>query len=849
VNQTYSDLQIICINDGSTDNCPVILDEYAQKDERLTVIHQQNTGQGIAKFNAFPLIRGKYTMTVDADDWIDLDTVEKCVRTAQEKDADVVVFTFDRREEDGTKNDAETASCLQWQFAVTVNEEGIAKDKSEIIMTHTFSGKLFLTELLLTNFTRPGERMAEDCVTLWQVIPAAQRIVFLPDHLYHYRIVGSSCCNTQGRHHLGSLNNCRIIYEELMKRGQYQAYRDCFLRFLLSAISGNFYRTLDEDRYEFLRQFRALLTSEMKDFYRTAALIGEHRYWLKKYKILENDDAVFDKHIKIALAEDDLCEIEEKIRKLKGKREPVKIKTILVDTARRISRRIFGVGTVGTFILRVRQFLGKIKERWIYSSSDERTAHERSLDNLCVGGQATPKPQWSFNPSTEGANAGAEGADENNKLISVVIPVYNVEKYLRECLDSVIHQTYRNLQIISVNDGSTDDSLAILKEYAMKDNRIEIIDKENGGLSSARNAAYPHIKGKYTLFIDSDDWIDPQLCEKVYTKAESEQADITVFFYQTEDEQGSLRADWMWHTISQETKTTVADKSQILHSPSVCCKLWRTGFLQTNNIYCPNGLSTEDVAFTWKAVVLASKIAVVQEPFYHYRQNPVSLKHKPGKHAFDILLVLRLVREFLETSGNYVAYKEAFHSRTLMYFYYEYGMCAEELRPLFVQQMAFHLNDADKDLYRRKKLPEHLMAWMGQHFDGMLSPSTEFAEKNYFIKGGYREDPQPHWSFSPSTAGTNENNELISVVIPVYNVEKYLRECLDSVIHQTYRNLQIICVNDGSTDGSLAILKEYATKDNRIEIIDKENGGLSSARNVAYPHIKGKYTLFIDSDD
>jgi hypothetical protein len=278
-------------------------------------------------------------MTVDADDWIDLDTVEKCVRIVQEKDADVVVFTPDKRNEDGTKNDDETAGCLRWQFSVSVNDDGMATDKSEVITTNSFWGKLFLTELLLTNFTCPGNRMAEDCVAFWQVIPAAKRIVFLPENLYHYRIVGTSCCNTQGRHHLDSLNSCRIIYEQLVKRGQYQEYRDCFLRFLLSAISCNFYRTLDEYRYEFLRQFRALLTKEMKDYYRNTPLWRTHWCWLKRYGILEDNDAVFDKHIKIALAEDDIDEAKEKIRKLKGKHKPVK--TILVDTARRISRRIF----------------------------------------------------------------------------------------------------------------------------------------------------------------------------------------------------------------------------------------------------------------------------------------------------------------------------------------------------------------------------------------------------------------------------------------------------------------------------------------------------------------------------
>src|SRR5215469_13757361 len=105
-------------------------------------------------------------------------------------------------------------------------------------------------------------------------------------------------------------------------------------------------------------------------------------------------------------------------------------------------------------------------------------------------------------------------------IISIIIPVYNVEPYLRQCLDSVVNQTMRDIQIICVNDGSPDNSRAILQEYANRDSRIEIIDKPNGGQSSARNAAYPHIRGKYTLFVDSDDWIERDLCEKTYRKAE-----------------------------------------------------------------------------------------------------------------------------------------------------------------------------------------------------------------------------------------------------------------------------------------------------------------------------------------
>ena len=107
----------------------------------------------------------------------------------------------------------------------------------------------------------------------------------------------------------------------------------------------------------------------------------------------------------------------------------------------------------------------------------------------------------------------------NNISISIVVPVYNVEKYLRQCLDSIINQTFKDFECICVNDGSTDKSLSILQEYANKDNRIKIIPQKNIGLAGARNTALSVASGKYVLFVDSDDYIDINLCEALYKDA------------------------------------------------------------------------------------------------------------------------------------------------------------------------------------------------------------------------------------------------------------------------------------------------------------------------------------------
>lgn len=119
----------------------------------------------------------------------------------------------------------------------------------------------------------------------------------------------------------------------------------------------------------------------------------------------------------------------------------------------------------------------------------------------------------------------------DNKLISIIIPIYNVEKYLERCLESVICQTYRNLEIILINDGSTDNSSKICDKYAKKDHRIIVIHKENGGVSSARNRGIELAKGEYIGFVDSDDYIEPNMYEELYNEAVISDADIVMANY------------------------------------------------------------------------------------------------------------------------------------------------------------------------------------------------------------------------------------------------------------------------------------------------------------------------------
>ena len=135
---------------------------------------------------------------------------------------------------------------------------------------------------------------------------------------------------------------------------------------------------------------------------------------------------------------------------------------------------------------------------------------------------------------------------KNQPLISIIIPVYNVERYLAQCLDSVINQTYRNLEIICVNDGTRDSSGQILEQYAQKDGRIVVIVQENQGLSGARNTGLKHVHGKYIMFVDSDDWIELETCEEAVIAAEKHNADLVMWSYVREFEHESKEKYMFW---------------------------------------------------------------------------------------------------------------------------------------------------------------------------------------------------------------------------------------------------------------------------------------------------------------
>lgn len=241
-----------------------------------------------------------------------------------------------------------------------------------------------------------------------------------------------------------------------------------------------------------------------------------------------------------------------------------------------------------------------------------------------------------------------------NQLVSILLPVYNVEQYLPLCLDSVINQTYKNLQIVLIDDGSKDGSWAIMQEYAKRDNRIEIYHQENQGVAATRNHLLEKVKGDYVLFVDSDDWIELNMVEFLVEKSRTKDADIVVCGMVKNDE--ACGEEYREEVMDQETTV----KKFLFHkelSGSLWNKLVKTSLLQ--DIRFDNRISYgEDALFCWYVLQRVHTVVQTDKQLYHYRMNDTSISHQnwtPEKKGSGHLVWTKIVEETSELWPQYLS--------------------------------------------------------------------------------------------------------------------------------------------------------------------------------------------------
>ena len=381
----------------------------------------------------------------------------------------------------------------------------------------------------------------------------------------------------------------------------------------------------------------------------------------------------------------------------------------------------------------------------------------------------------------------------NQELVSIIVPIYNVENYLRQCLDSIQNQTYKKFECIMINDGSTDSSQQIAEEYLV-DSRFKLINQSNKGLSGARNTGISHIREESTFvaFVDSDDCIYPDFLE---TLTEHIEDDVDIIERMIEYYSDEIKMDNISHNFEKQILTTQNEKLRKFAlnelRVSVFPKLYRKNLLTED--FFPKGWIFEDLAVVPELVSHSRKWIKLPKVIYGYRIRPNSITTKEfSEEKLDVFKIFGKYDLFFKDESD--------------------------VTKLLVEKIKYlHLNYHD----------------------------IEFVPEDNQYKSLYKEEKEKILS----QIEQYEKGELISIIVPIYNVENYLRHCLDSIQKQTYQNFECLLINDGSPDNSADICREYVSKDSRFRYFEKENGGVSSARNLGIEHSKGQYITFIDSDD
>ena len=352
-----------------------------------------------------------------------------------------------------------------------------------------------------------------------------------------------------------------------------------------------------------------------------------------------------------------------------------------------------------------------------------------------------------------------EMINEENFLISIVIPVYNAEKYLGGCLNSIQNQTYKNFEVILVNDGSIDHSETICKEFVEVDTRFRYFLKVNGGASSARNFGLDHVTGDFITFIDADDWVDENHLEVLINNIKENNSDMAVSSIKKFDNVSSFefrvysnQEKYLlnYNKLNREEFLVILPK--LIHASNsykiAVSKLFKKE-LVTGVRFDESIVYGEDLDFFFKLYNNINSISYVDEVTYVYRLHDESTSSKFNQqYAEQELLIYKKMYEKIEELGL-----STIHYYTTIRDLLEFRKDYLENRVLFNKYLDF----------------------------------LETKEKSVI----YPED-------------------LISIIVPIYNVSPYLQLCLESIEKQTYPHFEVLLINDGSRDNSKDICLEFA---------------------------------------
>lgn len=451
--------------------------------------------------------------------------------------------------------------------------------------------------------------------------------------------------------------------------------------------------------------------------------------------------------------------------------------------------------------------------------------------------------------------------------VSIIVPIFNGEKYLNQCLDSISNQTLENIEIICINDGSTDKTSSILNKYSSKDKRFKIIETENRGQGSARNTALNEAKGEYVAFVDADDWIELNSMELLYKNAKLRDLDLLFFQMSNYIQSSGKTVSTDLYDIKSFENNGIDENTIFNHNTTrnflfeipvgPVSKLYRRQFLESNNLRFPEGMFFEDNAFFYNAYFYCKKAGFLKKQLYYRRRHDESVTQTLDESKFDIVNATNSVLEVFDNHSLYESYKKDVVNHTFSMLLEWFKKSPLNIRQNFYNKIKNEFkgfkdlkNDFNENLNEDYEIIFTTMDNNDYYLDFLSDyklKTTDYAiydGKNEFLKGS-----DEYFEYKSNSS----KKFKISIIIPIYNNDTVIHRTLMSIENQTFgiEDIEVLMVDDNSTDNTYEVIKKYCEKYEGFKAIHTKNGTGSpgTPRNIGLLESSSDYVIFLDHDD
>ena len=438
--------------------------------------------------------------------------------------------------------------------------------------------------------------------------------------------------------------------------------------------------------------------------------------------------------------------------------------------------------------------------------------------------------------------------------VSILMPSLNSGEFIRECMESVVHQTLQDIEIICIDAGSTDGTLEILREYERKDPRIRVIVSDKKSMGCQYNLGLDAAAGEYIGMVETDDWIEADTFECLWMAASRQDVDIVAanqYLYYTKPEV----YDQPFENLKRCPYEQIFCPKDILHSfavkPLIWSAIYRRSMLNENGVRFNEtpGASFQDTGFHFLVMTVAKTAFFLDRYFYHYRSDSETQSVNSGGKVYSICDEAHYYERFLEgRPADKSRLLKPYMAWKFDKYYWNYIRVSPQSQWEFLMRF-------------REEFMEHQKAGLLTDNDFETSVGKLPLENIHEIINNpvsfYRRTCKKYCTF-PKEGKLLEAEVLresqtktpcVSIIIPLCNEENRVAASVESAQKQTLENIEILCVDDGSDDSTLRLVMERAEADKRFTVLHQGNQGAASAKNRGLEYARGKYILFLCAGD